>query len=79
VEAPQVSAAGLAVWVRGRRFALELGDGDGDEAAAGRLRHLALQAGLSVSAPLFIFDQEGHSPLINFVWLIHLFYFFNMF
>ena len=65
MEAPQVSAAGLAVWARGRRFALELGDGD--EAAAGRLRHLALQAGLGVSAPLFIFDQEGHSPLINFV------------
>jgi hypothetical protein len=66
MDAPQASAAGLEVWVRGRRFALELGEGD--EVAAGRLRHLALQAGLSVSAPLFIFDQEGHSPLINFVF-----------
>lgn len=59
MEAPQVSAAGLVVWVSGCHFALQLGEED--EVAAGGLCHLALQAGHSIAMPLFIYDQEGLS------------------
>jgi hypothetical protein len=57
--APQVSAAGLVVWVSDCHFTIQLGEED--EVAAGGLCHLALQAGHSIATPLFVFEQEGCS------------------